>query len=363
MNKNNDEETRPNEVAKGTNMKRNCLLLLLLLAVVLMNGCQGKETADKNAPPPVSVIAQKVAKASVNREISASGNIEGNKTARLGFLVAGKINYIAGEEGATLGAGKLLASLDPENYRIAKEMADANLAQVQDEFNRLIVMHARKSLSDGDFSKISNALKGARAQQQLQNKNLLDTRLYAPFQGVLLKKGAETGEIVGTGMPLFVLSDISRVKVIASIPEADLQQVKIGGEARVYVSAIDSTLTGRIIEVGAVSEPSTRAFNVKIELKNPDLKIRPGMTAEVKIASGQQTEIIALPAEAVLRDLDNSAFVFVVDEKKMQAFKRKVSLGPMTGNDIEITSGISPDERIVVGGQHKLNDGSPIIFR
>ena len=350
-------------MGKGMDMKRNCLLLLLVLAVALMNGCQNGKSADKNAPAPVSIITQKVAKTSVSREISASGNIEGNKTTRLGFLVAGKINYIAGEEGMTLGAGKLLASLDPENYRIAREMADANLAQVQDEFNRLSTMYERRSLSEGDFTKISNALKAAKAQQQLQNKNLLDTRLYAPFQGVLLKKGAEAGEIISAGIPLFVLSDISWVKVIASIPEADLQQVKIGAEARVYIAAIDSTMTGRVIEVGSASEPTTRAFNVKIELKNPDLKIRPGMTAEVKIASGQQTETIVVPAEAVLRDLDNSACVFVVDEKKSQAFKRKVSLGQMTRNNIEITSGISPDERIVVGGQHKLNDGSPIIFK
>ncbi|HNY51206.1 MAG TPA: efflux RND transporter periplasmic adaptor subunit [Smithella sp.] len=350
------------EQGEKPNMKKSILSLLFILTALMMNNCTG-EPVNKKAMDPVPVISQRVERVSINREISASGNIEGNKTARLGFLVAGKINYIAGEEGVTIGAGKLLASLDPENYRIAKEMADANLAQVQDEFNRLSVMHERKSLSEGDFSKISNALKAARAQQQLQNKNLLDTRLYAPFQGVLLKKGAETGEIISAGMPLFVLSDISRVKVIASIPEADLQKVKIGAEARIDIAAVDSTMTGRIIEVGSVSEPTTRAFNVKIELKNPGLKIRPGMTAEVKIASGQPTETIAVPAEAVLRDLDNSACVFVVDEKKSQAFKRKVSLGQMTGNNIEIISGIAPGEMIVVGGQHKLNDGSPITFK
>jgi len=350
------------EQGENLNMRKNMLSLFFILTALMMNSCT-EEPANKRAMDPVPVISQKVERVSVNREISASGNIEGNKTARLGFPVAGKINYIAGEEGMTIGAGKLLAGLDPENYRIAKEMADANLAQVQDEFNRLSVMLERKSLSEADFSKISNALKAAKAQQQLQNKNLLDTRLYAPFHGVLLKKGAETGEIINAGMPLFVLSDISRVKVSASIPETDLPQVKPGAGAHVYIAAIDSTMTGRIIEVGSVSEPTTRAFNVKIELKNPGLKIRPGMTADVKIASGQQTEIIAVPAEAVLRDLDNSSGIFVVDEKKSQAFKRKVSLGRMTGNNIEITSGIRPDEIIVVGGQHKLNDGSFVTFK
>ncbi|MGD0279635.1 MAG: efflux RND transporter periplasmic adaptor subunit [Smithella sp.] len=341
-------------------MKKNRLCLLVLFAAMIINGCSEGEHAHKNAVAPVPVISQKVEKTSISREISASGNIEGGKTARLGFLVAGKINYIAGEEGATVEAGQLLASLDPENYRIAKEMADANLAQVQDEFNRLKIMHERKSLSESDYTKISNGLKAAKAQQQLQNKNLLDTKLYAPFKGVLLKKGAEVGEIIGTGMPLFVLSDINTVKVIASIPEADLQQVKIGSQARVYISSIDSTLTGRVMEVGSVSEPATRSFNAKILLKNPHWKIRPGMTAEVKIASGKKVDIIAVSGEAVLRDLDNSAYVFIVDEKKMQAFKRKVSLGQITGSNIEITSGINPDETIVVGGQHKLNNGSPV---
>jgi len=332
----------------------------IFLCIIMLTGCSSEKQATVNALEPVPVITQRIQKMSINREISASGNIEGNKTARLGFLVAGKINYIAGEEGSTIGAGQLLASLDPENYRIAKEMADANLAQVQDEFNRLSVMHERKSLSESDYTKVSNALKAAKAQQQLQNKNLLDTKLYAPFQGVLLKKGAEVGEIIGTGMPLFVLSDIRTVKVIAATPETDLQQVRVGGTANVYISSIDSTLTGNVIEIGSLSEPTTRSFNAKIFLKNPHLKIRPGMTAEVKITSGKKMEIMAVPGEAVLRDLDNSAYVFVVDEKKSQAFKRKVSLGQMAGNNIEITSGVNPDETIVVGGQHKLNNGSSV---
>lgn len=344
-------------------MKRNPLCLLLLFVTLIMIGCTGGEQANKNAVAPVSVISQKVEKTSINKEISASGNIEGNKTARLGFLVAGKINYIAGDEGSTIGTGQLLAGIDPESYRIAKEMADANLAQVQDEFNRLSIMHERKSLSDSDFAKISNALKVAKAQQQLQNKNLLDTKLFAPFKGVLLKKVPEVGEIISTGMPLFVISDINTLKVIASIPETDLQQVKIGSEARVYISSIDSTLTGKVIEVGSVSEPTTRAFNVKIQLQNPKLVIRPGMTAEVKITSGRKVAIVAVPGEAVLHDLDNSAYVFVVDEKKLQAFKRKVSIGQIAGNNIEIASGLSVNEIIVVGGQHKLNDGSSVILK
>lgn len=352
------------KMKQGANiyMKRNGLCLLFLLAAMVINGCTGKEPVNQNAVNPVPIISQKVEKTFISKEISASGNIEGNRTVRLGFLVAGKINYIAGDEGSTIGAGQLLASLDQENYRNAKDMADANLAQVQDEFDRLSIMHERKSVSDSDFSKVSNMLKGAKAQQRIQNKNLLDTKIYAPFKGVLLKKGTEVGEIIGPGMPLFGISDIRTVKVNASIPGNDLRQVKIGSAARVYISSIDATLTGKVIEVGSFSEPTTRAFNVKIQLQNPDLSIRPGMTAEVKITSGKQVEveIMAVPSEAVLRDVDNSAYVFVVDEKKSQAFKRNVSLGQISENNIEIASGLNANEIVVVGGQHKLENGSPV---
>ena len=340
----------------------NLSACLLLTALLMMFGCNNK-AANEQINVPVPVVAKQIGKTNVDQEVSASANIEGSKTVKLGFLVAGKINFIAAGEGATVEAGQLLASLDPENYKIAKEMADANFDQAQDEYNRLNMMHERKSISDGDFSKISNTLKLARAQQRLQSKNLSDTKLYSPIKGVLLKKGVEVGEIIGAGLPLFAVSDISIIRVNAAIPENDLQQIKIGANAAVHISSIDSTFTGKIVEIGSVAEPTTRSFTVKIELKNPGLMIRPGMTAEVKMTTGRKMDIMAVPGEAVLRDADNTSYVFLADQTRKQAFKRKISLGRMTGSNIEVTSGITPNEWVIVGGQHKLNDGSAITLK
>jgi membrane fusion protein, multidrug efflux system len=342
---------------------RNLCACLLLTAFFMIFGCNSNKAANEQTNVSIPVVAKQIEKISIDKEISASGNIEGRKTVKLGFLVAGKVNYIAASEGATLEAGQLLASLDPENYKIAKEMADANLNQVLDEYNRLSMMHERKSVSDGDFSKISNTLKLARAQQRLQSKNLSDTKLYSPIKGVLLKKGTEVGEIVGVGLPLFVVSDIGVVNVNAAVPETDLQQIKIGGTAAVYISSVDSTFPGKVVEIGSVAEPTTRSFTVKIELKNQKLIIRPGMTAEIKMMSGRRMDMVAVPGEAVLRDPDNTAYIFIADEVKKQAFKRKISLGRMAGNNIEVTSGVMPNEWVIVGGQHKLNNGSPITLK
>lgn len=342
-------------------MNRLRVCFLLVTAFLIFGCSSGVE--NKHTDISVTVLAKKIERESVERVISLSGNIEGFKTAKLGFMVSGKVNYIAVKEGAAVEEGQLLASLDPENYKIAKEIADASLDQIQDEYNRISIMHERKSISDGDFSKISNTLKLARAQQKLQIKNLSDTKLYSPFRGVLLKRGTEVGETVGSGHPLFAVSDIHIVKVNAAVPETDLRLIKIGGMADVFVSSVNATFSGRVVEIGSVAEPATRSFSVKIELQNPNLIIRPGMTAEIKILSGQKSNIIAVPGDAVLREPDNSAYVFVADPVGMKAFKRKVALGRMTGSNVEVTSGILPNDLVIVGGQHNLINGSLITLK
>lgn len=294
------------------------------------------------------------------KHIAFSGNVEGNKTVRLGFMVAGRINFVAAAEGETVRAGQLLASLDPDHYAIAKDMADAQADQMQDDYNRLKELHDRNSLSESDLVKITNGLKGAKAQQRLQAKNLEDTRLVSPIRGVLLKRGVEVGEIVDKGLPLFAVSDIFRVKITGSVPESDLRFVQLGHPAQVTVASIDSTFTGKITEIGSLADPSTRTFAVKIELDNPNLLLRPGMTAEISVNTGIEIRKIAISANSIQRNPDNSTYVFVADLASGKAFKQLVSVGKITGNLVEITSGLSVGDLVITSGFAQLTNGRTI---
>ena len=336
---------------------------LILAAFILLNGCQKQKRNQLTIESAVTVVTSKVIKSSISKEISLSGNIEGNKTVRLGFLVAGKIDFIAVNEGQLVSKGQLLSSLDPASYSIAKELADIQVNQVQDEYNRLKLMHDNKSLSESDFSKITYGLQQAKAQQKLHTKNLADTRLYSPIDGVLLKKLCEVGEITGTGIPLFVVSDIRKVKVNAFIPENEVHNIKIGQTAKVKISSLDKSCEGKIIEVGSAADPASRAFSLKIEIENPNLLIRPGMIAEVAVLSGTEEEYLTVPVEAIQHDFNNQSFVYVVDTLKNKAFSRNVSLGKLINDRIEITSGLTENEIVVTGGQQKLVDGSPVIIK
>lgn len=106
---------------------------MIVGSILTLGSCKNKEGDTKEETRPFSVVAQKIEENSYTSNISVSGNIEGNKTVRLGFMVAGKIDRINVNEGQNVGQGQLIATLDPSNYSIAKEITDVQVNQASDE--------------------------------------------------------------------------------------------------------------------------------------------------------------------------------------------------------------------------------------
>lgn len=340
-------------------MKNVRTSFLLIASIALLASCGDKNTTQTSISP-VSVKTEKISESTFKHIINLSGNIEGNTTVRLGFMVAGKIDRFTISEGESVRKGQLVATLESESYSIANELATIQVNQTEDEYDRLKKMHATSSISESDFAKIGFGLQQAKAQQRLQAKNLADTKLTSPIDGVLLKKLAETGEITPVGNPVLVIADISKVKVNAFIPENELNTIRIGADAEIYIAALDTSVNGKVVEVGAAADPTSRTFSVKIEVENKQQLLKPGMIAEVSIPQERTGTSLVVPIESILHDNDGENYLFVIDPKKNIAFKRKVSLGQLTGDKIEIVSGVRAGEIIVTGGQNKLTDGSPI---
>ena len=333
---------------------------LFVLISTALTGCHIKQSQKESLISTIPVITDTVIKMHIGDEISLSGNVEGSKTVRLGFLVAGKIDFIAVNEGEKVSKGQLLSSLDPVSYEIARELAEIQVNQVQDEYNRLKLMHDKNSLSESDFNKINFGLRQAKAQLELHTKNLSETKLYSPIEGILLKKLAEAGEITGVGIPVLVVSDIHKIKVNAYIPENELHNIKLGQIAKVNIPSLNKIYDGKISEVSSLADPASRAFSVKIEVDNPGMLIRPGMIAETKIHTDQYKEILMVPVEALLHDFNGLTYVYSVDTVKMKAFRRNITIGKLVNDQIEVLSGINQKEIVVKGGQQKLVEGSSV---
>lgn len=334
------------------------IAVLSLLATAAVSCNKNDNRSEKETA--IYVTTEEVSMISSCDLFVVSGNIEGMKTVKTGFQVAGRIAGIKGEEGSMVSKGDEIAWLDPTNYAIAKELADVQVAQATDEFNRINIMHERNSVSESDFMKCKYVLDGAVGQQKLRAKDLEDTKLHAPISGILLKKMGEAGEMISAGMPVLVISDISKVKVNAYIPENRLKDIKIGQNVEIRIDAVDAVRNGKIAEVGGMADPSTRAFTVKAIVDNPGNIIRPGMIAEVSFTSPDSIMTTVVNSAALLRTPDGQPYVYVADKERKQAFRRNVSIGAVRDNRIEIASGLEAGETVVVGGAQKLSNGSNI---
>ncbi|GAB3045982.1 efflux RND transporter periplasmic adaptor subunit [Spirosoma pulveris] len=341
----------------------------LCLSVWTLSACQSSSdkkqdaaSAVTEAPVAIPVIVSRVQDSQEGGQLILSGSTESETTVNLGFMVAGKLNRVTIQEGQTVRAGQLIASIEPTDYQLGVTIANANVARVQDEYNRLTILKERGSVTPSDYEKVVTGLDEVKARQQLAAKNLRETKLYAPISGIVARKGASPGEIIPQGQPLFQIADIQPIKVRVSVPESEVGQLRLGQSAQVTIPAINGTYTGKISLIGAVADPASRAYSVKIDLPNPKLQIRPGMIADARITSARRSKALSLPGNAVLRDDDQSTYVFVADSLKKQAFKRKVTIGKIFASNVEITSGLTPNDLVVTGGQQKLQEGASIQF-
>lgn len=343
-------------------------------------------------------------------EVQASGTVEPREISKVGFQVAGRIRRILVEEGMAVRPGQMLAELDPTDYETGAAMARAEreaaqslvdkaragarrqeLAQAkaaldlaEDEYRRYGVLFERKSLAPADFKKVETQLEVARQRYDearegarkedvaaaeakarqageavaLNAKKVTDTRLLAPIGGVIVKRLAEPGEMIAAGMPVVVVADLNPVRVKVGVAETDIARVRIGQRAEVRVRAAGpEPFAGSVELLGYAAEAETRTFPVRLLVPNPRLALRAGMTAESEIESAERVRALTLPGEAIIRDEQGATYVFVYSEEKHRVYGRRVETGAPIGKEVEVTSGLTGDEAVVVAGQHKVREG------
>ena len=344
-------------------MKGPVPLAAVLLALASLSGCQTQSesaAAAAVAAPAVSVVTHPVQSLQESRPIAISGALEADKTVETGFLIGGRVSRVNVAEGGRVRAGQVLASLDVGSYGFALSAANATLARARDEYGRLQLMYDRGSLTASDLQAAATAAAQARAQQQQAAKNVRDAQVLAPISGRLARRGTDPGEIVGPGTPLFTIVSEGHLVMRAAVPEAEVSELRPGLRTRVAVPALDSVFTGKIESVGTVADPASRTYAVKIALPNPGNRLRPGMVAEATIATTRKAQVLSVPGEAIVRDADQLTYVYVADAPRKRAFRQRVQVGDVTGQGVQISSGLRAGQLVVVGGQQRLRDGAAI---
>ena len=296
--------------------------------------------------------------------VTLSGDIEGSRTASIGFIVPGVVARVGPKEGDFVSAGQVLATLDETEYNINVEVASAQRERAEDEYKRARIMFESHGIPENDFNKAATGLRLARAQEAMARKKLQDTRLTAPMSGMLARRGIEPGEQTGPGYPVFTIAQIAPVLVRVGVPESDVSRIAVGGKATVTIPSLrGASFAGRVRLVGIAADPSSRTYTAKIEVQNGARTLRPGMIAEVRIDGTQSVDALTIPAEAVVQDASGILRVFVHDAKAARVYARRVTIGAAYGQEVEVQQGVTATDMVVVGGQHRVREGSRVTAR
>jgi len=227
------------------------------------------------------------------------------------------------------------------------------------------MLYDSKSMAPNDYQKYKAAhdssmqqYEQAVASERLVRKRLADATLCAPQSGYIAKRSIEPGDTASAGSPVFEIVQVDPVEVNVGVPETDVHLVRIGQKAAITVPALPGKSfegTVRIINVSADS--NTRTYMTRIRVANPEHLLRVGMVAEATIRGDRTVSMVTLPGDAVVRDPQGATQVFVYYPDQKRVYAKRVEIGAAVGKDVEIKSGLSGNEQIVLAGQTKLKNG------
>ena len=353
-------------------------ITIAVVAVIIIVGivkCSGGKKEEK-----ISFDTAKVMKTDIQTSITATGTIEPVTSVTVGTQVSGIVSHLYVDYNTVVKKGQVIAELDRTNLISELNTAKANLSSAQSSlnyqlsnYNRYKELHDKGLVSADEFE--SARLQYLQAKEQVNTSkesvqkaqtNLGYATITSPIDGVILSKSVEEGQTVAASFntpELFVIAqDLTNMRVIADIDEADIGGVKEGQRVSFTVDAFpDDHFEGQVTQVRqqATTESNVVTYEVVISAPNNDLKLKPGLTANVTIYTLEKNDVLAAPAKA-LRFQPNEAFLQKSETiedcegdhklwtKEGSVFKaHKVEVGTTNGIMTEITGGIKEGTEVL----------------
>nr|WP_245606886.1 efflux RND transporter periplasmic adaptor subunit [Simplicispira psychrophila] len=340
---------------------------------VLVAGCSRPE------PPPEPVRSVKlltVGVTALQSQIEYAGEVRARVESRLGFRVAGKIVRRQAELGQRVRAGQVLAQLDPQDYQLAAQAAQAQVSAAQTQrdlaaadFKRYAALKAQNFISGAELERRQATLQAAqatlaqaRAQSSSQGNQTDYTRLLADMAGVVTGIDAEPGQVVAAGTPVLRIAQDGARDVVFAVPEDKVAQMAPGQAVRVRAWSGGETLVGRVREVAASADPVTRTYAVKVGL---DGATALPLGATVYVApqglGHAGTQAITLPTTA-LRQQGQGTAVWVYEPATSTVRSQEVEIASADGNAAVVASGLTPGMQVVATGVHVLSPGQKVVI-
>lgn len=344
-----------------------------LLAVILLPDLDARSSGSlptaraQNAAPThdalsVRVVTVAAARGAANVALRASGTLQPARHAPLAFAVPGVVLDVARDEGDAIATGDVLARLDPVPFESAVTQARARVDYLEKSIERSRMLKEQRALSDEEFDAQTAELSGARAQLRLAQWNLERSVLRAPFDGHVLDRHVERGQVVAGGTPAYEVIELATLEVDAALPASDLPRIDMDGVVTLVVRD-DPRLqaTGRVANAPVRSDTRSGSVPLRITVDNTAQRLLPGMVVEARFASRGDDggEELLVPLTAVRMDGQGAAVWRVTERGRVE--RVEVRLGPVRNDRVVIDAGVRAGDRLVDEAPDRLRDGDAVV--
>lgn len=344
-----------------TRLRRAAAVAPLLLSLGFLSACQDP---PPTVQPEVSrpVATEEVRPATLHSGLRFPGRVRAVQRASLAFNVPGRIATFPAREGQTLRAGELIAQLDTETFEVRLAAATAKFDEARTDYERVRqIWEKTQAIARAEVDQKLATLAVARSNYAAAKQDADDTRLLAPFDGVVVRRFVEDFQNVQAKEPVVSLQSVDDLEIVIHVPE----RVMSAEPRRTTALARFEGLPGRrfaasLKSYSSEADPQTQTYEVVLALTRPqDATILPGMSAEVLLdeaAAGAAPDSVMMPLQAVASGPDGAPFAWVVDPESSRVTRRPIQVGSIVGPDIVVIDGLQAGERIATAGLGHLRE-------
>lgn len=313
--------------------------------------------AQAAAPVPVEIALPE--RADIFATYRATTTIASDADAPVLAKVGGEVVELLAEEGDYVRKGQILARLDGERLRLEMLAAKADVEMLTKALKRNTDLADRGLISAQAFDGMKYDLDAAKATYELKKLNHEYSNIRAPIAGVVSSRDIKTGAHVAANNVVYRVTDTSELIAYLQIPQSELPKFAAGHTANVEVDSAPGTdFPATIVRISPTIDARNGTFRATAVIDNQQRALVPGMFARFTIAYEKHENALLLPETALVKEDDVTA-VYVVSDG--QVSRRIIETGVVSGDRVEIVTGLDESEEVVVTGHSGLRDGSKVL--
>ncbi|MBW3567515.1 MAG: efflux RND transporter periplasmic adaptor subunit [Proteobacteria bacterium] len=340
------------------------IALSILLASLLASGlaaCGGGKDAQAEAEKEEVAVPVEIAAAhrgAVSAFYSGTTTLEAERDAEVVAKTGGVVEQLLVEEGQRVKAGQVMAKIDDARLRLEVQRAEANLAQLEQEYRRNKQLHEKQLVSAEAYERLTYGMDSLRADLELARLQLAYTEIRAPFDGIVAERYIKVGNMIAQNASAFRVTTYDPLIAKLHVPERELNKLVGDQPAELRVDALPGrSFNGTVDRVSPVVDAATGTFTVTIAVSDANGQLKPGMFGRIDIIYDRHEDAVLIPRTAVITE-DAKSAVFVVRDGHAQ--RQVVTTGYAHNGSIEIVEGLQAGDQVITVGQNSLKDGARV---